>query len=725
MKKTILTILLAAGVLTANAERFKDAASGFWFEPLDDKTAQTAGRPDFYFDLREVASGRYDNMGQQIFEEKMVPVGEIDQAIINDQSLNWLQYQSGVTCIGPNFRTNIQTIEIPEKVYDNNNKEYTVTAIGDFSFAGDFNSNTKNIILPSSITKLGNGAFYGYCDIENFQIPENVNSLGEQVFGNWKNLKSISIPGSVEKIPDGCFKGLQNLHTVILGEGITEIGESAFEGCTNLDGIEIPGSVNTIKKRAFYGNGSMTWVIFNEGLETIEESAFESTGLRGSDPNGENEFTLVFPNSLTTVEKAAFKNCKNIMEIIFGKRLKDVGDEAFYNVCFREHNCFIPGTITDIGPFGFNYELNVTNFTDLYYPNPNPGDVDRNAFGLITDDPSLTWSTDYWIYATVCLHVPVGTVETYRQKEGWKYFKCIIDDIVVEDEATPTDPLEKVLGYAYIVPGDEINIIKDILPDYASAGIEWTEINGENECITVDKDGNVVGKEFGSKIVLGYQKGENYVQDSMHDKALAGAVIIFVCPTITVVYDITNNTVQDSDGLFRKPARIKSETENLADLMEENITYEHRVVYDSFPKLIVESAPGITLEEIKRAKTYADGEVIEGAELAPIDEEQQHDGDFLVPLNPIVENRIVTLNSSVDMQRVTTGVDSIELSSGIKISVNGYTVTIEGADDNAAVKVVDMNGRVVYATTDKTFEIKDKGLYIITVADEAVKAYVR
>lgn len=81
---------------------------------------------------------------------------------------------------------------IPEKVYDGNSTEYTVTEIGNYSF---MNLGITSVTLPETITKMGTYAFRG-TDIEWIIIPASVTSLGTMSFGYNDNLEMVVIGGS-------------------------------------------------------------------------------------------------------------------------------------------------------------------------------------------------------------------------------------------------------------------------------------------------------------------------------------------------------------------------------------------------------------------------------------------------------------------------------------------------------------------------------------------------
>ncbi len=71
-------------------------------------------------------------------------------------------------------------------------------------------------------------------DIDNESIPDGA-------FEGMENLRSVVLPPSVSEIGEGAFKDCENLETITL-PGVTAIGEGAFEGCDNLTSIIIPSA---------------------------------------------------------------------------------------------------------------------------------------------------------------------------------------------------------------------------------------------------------------------------------------------------------------------------------------------------------------------------------------------------------------------------------------------------------------------------------------------------
>lgn len=90
---------------------------------------------------------------------------------------------------------------------------YTIIAADAFAH----NAFCQEIILPDTITEIGDGAFYD-CDA----------------------LSSIVIPDSVTSIGTGAFVDCDSLEKVTLGSGLTEIGSDLFAGCDALKSINAP-----------------------------------------------------------------------------------------------------------------------------------------------------------------------------------------------------------------------------------------------------------------------------------------------------------------------------------------------------------------------------------------------------------------------------------------------------------------------------------------------------
>jgi len=168
----------------------------------------------------------------------------------------------------------------------------SVTSIGDFAFE-DCKS-LKSISIPDSVTSIGDGAFEGCRSLTIINIPDSVTSVGESAFSGCKALvnrngfviirnvlynyegkaKSITIPDNVTSIWDCAFSECSSLTNISIPDSVTSIGDNAFSECESLTSISIPDSVTSIGERAFNDCSSLTSISVPDSVTSIEAPAF-------------------------------------------------------------------------------------------------------------------------------------------------------------------------------------------------------------------------------------------------------------------------------------------------------------------------------------------------------------------------------------------------------------------------------------------------------------------
>ena len=72
----------------------------------------------------------------------------------------------------------------------------------------------KNTIIPSSVTWINNGAFWGHVGLISIVIPNNVRGIGDWAFAHCSSLVSINIPISVRNIEYSAFCGCKSLTSI-------------------------------------------------------------------------------------------------------------------------------------------------------------------------------------------------------------------------------------------------------------------------------------------------------------------------------------------------------------------------------------------------------------------------------------------------------------------------------------------------------------------------------
>ena len=109
----------------------------------------------------------------------------------------------------------------------------------------------RKMSIPSSVTKIGNYAFYNCRDLTSIELPSGVTYLGDRAFSNCMNLSSLTLPSGVKEIRYATFLNCKSLTSVTL-PSVVKIGDNAFYYCTNLSSLTLPSDVKEIGFAAFY-----------------------------------------------------------------------------------------------------------------------------------------------------------------------------------------------------------------------------------------------------------------------------------------------------------------------------------------------------------------------------------------------------------------------------------------------------------------------------------------
>jgi hypothetical protein len=129
----------------------------------------------------------------------------------------------------------------------------SVTSIGEYAF-----SNCKSLAsvsIPNSVTKIGNSAFWGCSALTEITIPDSVTSIGNGAFRECSGLTSVSIPNSVTKIGDSAFCLCTGLKDVTIGNSVGEIGKFAFNNCKSLKWV-VSRAINPPVLASYISNSS-------------------------------------------------------------------------------------------------------------------------------------------------------------------------------------------------------------------------------------------------------------------------------------------------------------------------------------------------------------------------------------------------------------------------------------------------------------------------------------
>ena len=256
----------------------------------------------------------------------------------------------------------------------------SVTSIGNSAFANC--SALSNIAIPDSVTSIGNYAFSSCCSLSDIIIPDSVENVGNGAFEYCSLLECISIPESVICLngnPFAIWNGKleclsssfiyeddvlfnmkkseiisfrkQKIESYIIPDSVTSIGDSAFSGCHSLSNIVIPDSVTSIGNYAFSSCCSLSGVIIPDSVTSIGNHAFKGCSSLSN---------IVIPDSVTSIGDWAFSDCHSLSNIVISDSVIRIGTGAFSG-CTSLSNIVIPDSVTSIEYFAFSRCYSLSN----------------------------------------------------------------------------------------------------------------------------------------------------------------------------------------------------------------------------------------------------------------------------------------------------------------------------------------------------------------------------
>ena len=141
---------------------------------------------------------------------------------------------------------NATTLEIPEYL---ESPEYGKIQVKKIAANAFYNSKFTKLILPNSITEIGDTAFVSSLLLTELTLPSSLIRIGAGAFINCPKLTSLIIPDSVTEIGDNAFLRSE-LNKLTLSNSLVKIGNKAFLS-SKLTELVIPDSVTEIGDNAF------------------------------------------------------------------------------------------------------------------------------------------------------------------------------------------------------------------------------------------------------------------------------------------------------------------------------------------------------------------------------------------------------------------------------------------------------------------------------------------
>ena len=182
------------------------------------------------------------------FEGTVVQWGNMSYYNIND----WYYGVQATYIQCSDGKVGFDGVLIPDTLFYSEGLEYTLKQDGTYEVYSMGACTDTDVVIPAkvdgiAVTSIGQSAFdaYGYAEranITSIVIPDSVTSIGDYAFYNCTGLTSITIPNSVTSIGIAAFFNCANLNNVVIPESVTYISEGLFVSCSSLTNLSYTGT---------------------------------------------------------------------------------------------------------------------------------------------------------------------------------------------------------------------------------------------------------------------------------------------------------------------------------------------------------------------------------------------------------------------------------------------------------------------------------------------------
>lgn len=274
------------------------------------------------FIAEEMAENRSDETNGKFI------ASDIDESIFEScvvPDLNLFKYELNKTgdglIITDYSGTDIENLKFPEEI-----EGFPVVEL-ELGISLNRHEEVKVLMIPDSVKKLGNSAFYGWTGLEHIHLPASLEVIENGVFVGCISLQELVIPNGVKRIEEAfglyyyedTYKG-NKIRFLSIPESVTELGDRAFENCYYLEEIKLPSSLASLPKGIFKNCYSLKEIEIPNTVTSIPDEAFLGCISLNS---------VIIPESVTEIGKKAFAGCNSLEELTIPNSVITIKEEAF------------------------------------------------------------------------------------------------------------------------------------------------------------------------------------------------------------------------------------------------------------------------------------------------------------------------------------------------------------------------------------------------------------
>ena len=279
----------------------------------------------------------------------------------------------------------------------------------------------NEITLPNSVKSIPKAAFRG-SQINKVVLNEGLQSIGDMAFFN-STVQEIVFPTTLEQLEENIFYYCRNLRKADLSRTkLTKLPASTFV-YAGVEEVLLPVTLKEIDAQAFLNTSQLKTIEIPENVRTIGLEAFRESGIT----------TVKLPNGITTIAQRAFYYCPELTEVTtYGTVFNDDPEAMIHAYCLegcpKLAHFEIPKSIRILGQglLGGNRKM-----TQLTIPS-NVAQINFSAFNNTgIKEVKVEGITPPQVFEKICygfpdditvIRVPAGSVEKYKNANGWRDF---------------------------------------------------------------------------------------------------------------------------------------------------------------------------------------------------------------------------------------------------------------------------------------------------------------
>lgn len=309
-----------------------------------------------------VIYGAPDSAAESYAQENGIRFAEIGEEAPALSPFEYTIGTEGIVITG--WSENEAELVIPETI-----KDLPVIEIGQQAFEN--RTALETVILPDTVTVVGNYAFFGCTNLRSVTLNEGLLQISQEAFAETA-LEETVLPSSLRSIADDAFWGCESIslsaqkdtyaYEWCVARGYIEIEEeiagefqysiedgaavlTAYTGTQSL--VVIPETlggypVAKIGADAFLNCQSVTQITIPEGVVSIGNYAFCGTGLTD----------IKIPDSVVSIGGFVFCRCYSLQSVELSQNLQTIGEYAF-SWCRALEQAVLPDSLTDLGGYVF------------------------------------------------------------------------------------------------------------------------------------------------------------------------------------------------------------------------------------------------------------------------------------------------------------------------------------------------------------------------------------